>query len=453
MIKGLNVVLTSLFVLLSASAGAQEFNNFSFEVWGVDGVCEVNTPPDGWMGYSTAGDEFEEGNFSICASTIPFNAADGNSYGRAYAENATTGEGVVQELSGLIPGNIYQLSFQFAGSNLYPGINSIEWHVFIDDVDIDQTVAVSSDEATWTLHVLQFAASSPSHFIGFRAFTVDGSGSGSAAIDHIILEDITPEEEVLPIASFTQNDDLLCVEDCIVFENTSVFESSVAWAFEGGTPASSTSLDGVTVCYATPGAYMVSLTATNEDGSDALIIQNAVTVNPFPEGAITVSGESLVLDTDGSEGSVSWQLDGLVLNETGYSLTPFETGLYEITLVSPFLCNTSIFYSAVTPDADEGTRLDDGVWIPNAITLDGDGLNDAWMVYGNRGNWVEFRATVYNRWGEVIFISNDPEIPWIGNDSSGNHFVPNGLYLYEVTLRLTEEIEVRLYHGHISVLR
>jgi gliding motility-associated-like protein len=134
-------------------------------------------------------------------------------------------------------------------------------------------------------------------------------------------------------------------------------------------------------------------------------------------------------------------------------LTPFETGLYEITLVSPFLCNTSIFYSAVTPDAEEGTRLDDGVWIPNAITLDGDGLNDAWMVYGNRGNWVEFRATVYNRWGEAIFISNDPEIPWIGNDSSGNHFVPNGLYLYEVTLRLTEEIEVRLYHGHINVLR
>lgn len=51
---------------------------------------------------------------------------------------------------------------------------------------------------------------------------------------------------------------------------------------------------------------------------------------------------------------------------------------------------------------------------PNAFTPNGDGINDGWhpVTYGN----VDFYLlSVYNRWGQRIFVSSDPKEKWDGN--------------------------------------
>ena len=51
---------------------------------------------------------------------------------------------------------------------------------------------------------------------------------------------------------------------------------------------------------------------------------------------------------------------------------------------------------------------------PDAFTPDGDGINDGWrpVTYGN----VDFYLlSVYNRWGQRMYVSSDPGEKWDGN--------------------------------------
>lgn len=72
------------------------------------------------------------------------------------------------------------------------------------------------------------------------------------------------------------------------------------------------------------------------------------------------------------------------------------------------------------------------VYIPNAFTPNGDGINDAFFIKG--GSIMEFNFRVFNRWGDVVFESNDPETPWIGDFKSGDYYGANEVYNY--TLRV-----------------
>ena len=58
---------------------------------------------------------------------------------------------------------------------------------------------------------------------------------------------------------------------------------------------------------------------------------------------------------------------------------------------------------------------------------------------------------VFNRWGEVIFESSDPEVPWLGNVDGGDHYAPDGMYFYQV--RIEQEGGPLLLEGHVFLLR
>lgn len=174
-------------VLLSVTCGicnAQGFTNPSVENWGVSTTCDINTAPDTWSDYSDGGIGFDEANFSLCATTIPSYASNGNVYARASAQTPTSGEGMFQIVTGLAIGTVYQISFDYAGSNLYGGTNDMKWHLFIDDNDVNQTPVFHSYDSSWTTHSFSFTATAASHKIGFRAYTISTSGAGSAAIDN-----------------------------------------------------------------------------------------------------------------------------------------------------------------------------------------------------------------------------------------------------------------------------
>ncbi len=415
-------------------------------------TCSVNTVPDGWVSFSNGGQNLDECDFSICASTIPAQASEGNSYGRAYAATLTTGEGLAQQVDELIIGNEYEISFDFAGSNLLPGSDNCRWHIFLDNLEVDATIVFSAAEAQWSTHTFSFLASNTSHVFGFRAFNATQGSGGSAGIDNFVITNITPEEILPPIAAFTQSQEVICVGECIVFTNTSQFESQASWTFESGSPATSTSVNAVTVCYDVPGVYSVELSVSNEDGTDQVVLQQAVTVNDVPEGTLALAGDSLILLTDVGIGAINWTLNGSPILASGLVLTPAEYGFYEVDIENEFLCTTSLNISIEEPPVIiQPETLP--VWIPNAVTFTEDGINDSWGVYGELTALESFNAQVFNRWGQKVFDTNDVDERWTGNAFDGQYFVPDGIYLYIVTLKFPWEIENRQYKGHVNVLR
>lgn len=191
-------LLLPFYLLISNLLSGQSFTNFSLELWSSATVCETNTPPDGWTDYSNVGIGPDEGNLSLCPSTIPPTASNGNIYARCLAGNPNTGEGMFQYLTGLTIGLSYTISYDYCGSNRWGGSGDCVWHLFLDDVDVNQSAIFSSADTVWHTNNYSFVATSTTHKVGVRAYTPTYNGGGSAAIDRFIIEhskstDITDE--------------------------------------------------------------------------------------------------------------------------------------------------------------------------------------------------------------------------------------------------------------------
>jgi gliding motility-associated-like protein len=67
--------------------------------------------------------------------------------------------------------------------------------------------------------------------------------------------------------------------------------------------------------------------------------------------------------------------------------------------------------------------------LPNAFTPDGDGRNDLFSPFPGYRFVPKIEMQIFNRWGEKVFETTDPQINWNGNDLQG-HPVSEGVYLY-----------------------
>jgi len=54
------------------------------------------------------------------------------------------------------------------------------------------------------------------------------------------------------------------------------------------------------------------------------------------------------------------------------------------------------------------------IWVPNAFSPNGDGLNDEFMAKSNLDVDIDFHMLVFNKWGEQVFMSNDISKGWDG---------------------------------------
>ncbi|MBU3663156.1 MAG: gliding motility-associated C-terminal domain-containing protein [Bacteroidetes bacterium] len=57
----------------------------------------------------------------------------------------------------------------------------------------------------------------------------------------------------------------------------------------------------------------------------------------------------------------------------------------------------------------------DTLYLPNAFTPDGDGLNDIFIPLVSDKNISSYQFRVYNRWGVLVFESNSIKQGWDGN--------------------------------------
>lgn len=89
------------------------------------------------------------------------------------------------------------------------------------------------------------------------------------------------------------------------------------------------------------------------------------------------------------------------------------------------------------------------IYFPNAFTPDGDGWND---FFGPLGHYIEkFQMTIFDRWGQVVFTTQDMNIMWDGK-VNGSGEAMTGVYVY------TYLAEGHLFPpvdgiGHVTLIR
>ncbi len=147
------------------------------------------------------------------------------------------------------------------------------------------------------------------------------------------------------------------------------------------------------------------------------------------------NGQELKLDTKINNATFKWQ-DG--------SSLPFfiakNAGLYQVTATNE--CGS---YS------DE-ISLKAGVcqlFMPNAFTPNHDGLNDIFRVK-DLGFIRTFSMVIYNRWGEIVFKTEDPVKGWDGKYKA--IMQPNGNYIWQISLT-TIDGEKETAYGSVLLIR
>ena len=91
------------------------------------------------------------------------------------------------------------------------------------------------------------------------------------------------------------------------------------------------------------------------------------------------------------------------------------------------------------------------VYIPNMFTPDGNKLNDTWKPIILENSKEGYQLAVYDRWGQRVFFTTDPEEAWDGT-IDGKPAENNTTYSYRLLVRdyTGQEFE---YVGHVSIMR
>jgi gliding motility-associated-like protein len=85
-------------------------------------------------------------------------------------------------------------------------------------------------------------------------------------------------------------------------------------------------------------------------------------------------------------------------------------------------------------------------WLPNIFTPNGDGINDLFIPFPYQFvESVEMR--IYNRWGQLVFETTNPDITWNGTNMENGEVLSEGVYYYTClvnTIRLigTDPVEL-----------
>ena len=203
------------------------------------------------------------------------------------------------------------------------------------------------------------------------------------------------------------------------------------------------------------GEYFVEITVDGCSNTDTI----NVIYSSLPQAVI--SGDYDICDGDLANiniiaaGSYPFEISytngtdtNMVYGNDSIIIEAIQSGIYEITnVVDEFGCIGS--YSGTAEVNIIPCSL--SVYVPNAFTPNVDAYNQVFMpsIY-DIDNVVNYNMTIFNRWGEIIFETNEIGRYWDGRFN--NTDVQQGLYVYIITITDIYEKSYN-YNGHVFLIR
>jgi len=195
-----------------------------------------------------------------------------------------------------------------------------------------------------------------------------------------------------------------------------------------------------------------TVTASNfcfSDTASVLVtVHQLPVVNAGPDATINV-GESIILN-----GSVESEASGLEFSwspgnglSSSIQLNPVANPL--VTTVYTLSATDSNGCMAADTMRLEVTNIFE-VLIPNAFSPNQDGVNDNFGIVRTKGVKELLEFKIYNRWGQLIFETNDTNTRWDGSFKGTPQEM--GVYVYYIRALTFLDTEYKL-QGNITLLR
>lgn len=193
-----------------------------------------------------------------------------------------------------------------------------------------------------------------------------------------------------------------------------------------------------------------TLIVTDTSGCDAITDNVTVIVRPLPTanaGADDTITEGATVQLVGTGGlQYSWSpVEGLSnANLFNPVAQPDSTTDYVLTVTDLFGCtNTDTVRITVI-------NFTEPYWLPSAFTPDANGHNDVLYVRG--GGFKTFQFSIFNRYGEMIFIAKDIKTGWDGKNQFTSDDVPADAYVWKLNgvLENDEKVDAK---GLVNLIR
>jgi gliding motility-associated-like protein len=174
-----------------------------------------------------------------------------------------------------------------------------------------------------------------------------------------------------------------------------------------------------------------------------------ISIDGNNDTTITIGDQITLTGISPTQGTYLWTASPagtLNTNDTliNYTATPTTTTIYKF-VVTEGVCIGS---------AEKTVAVNSGgcppINIPNAFTPNNDGYNDLWE-FNNTTCLAKIEVDVYNRWGSLIYHSDDYKNDW--NGKYQNNPVPDATYYYVVKTINNDSNTFRTIKGSLTILR
>jgi gliding motility-associated-like protein len=200
------------------------------------------------------------------------------------------------------------------------------------------------------------------------------------------------------------------------------------------------------------GTYTV--TVTDETGSCSYSLFVPEIQGPVASISLTPNpatiGEDMVFFTGSAQGATNWFWD---FGDNSFSTLQNPMHTYNV-------LGTFTVWLVVT---DDNNCIDTArteivirdvftIYVPNAFSPNGDGINEVFMPLGMSGDTDQFRMTIYNRWGRVVFQTTSINQPWDGKVSGTDSSIRKpDVYSYIIEYRDQEGVD-RIKAGVVTLI-
>ena len=229
-----------------------------------------------------------------------------------------------------------------------------------------------------------------------------------------------------------------------------------SWLWNFGDGYTSVSAGEAINNYNHPGTFNVSLTLVSNHGCvGSLTIPNMIQVFPLPIASFfytpsnpTISDGIVFMDMSLGANQWFWDFGDNNFSDEQYPMHYYlSPGSYHITQIvhNEYGC-------ADTTSSRIRINTNEIIWAPNAISVNNDGMNDVFNVYGIGWSSDNFELRIFNRWGEEIYYTTDINKGWDGTDENSGKKVHMGVYVWKVKI-MANSNETFEYVGTVTVVQ
>lgn len=256
-----------------------------------------------------------------------------------------------------------------------------------------------------------------------------------------------------PVISSVSGKQQLCANDNnVMYTVTGTPNGTFHWSINGGIIESSPDNDTVYVSWNNiNGTGTISCVETIVAGSCASKTKSFSVTISKPDANFVIGIDTTLIFTqqlipfiDSSHNATIWEYnfgDGLTVHQQNPYHTYDNLGSYDVTLIVKD--NNGCLDTTI-----KKIELKEGLIPSNVITPNGDGKNDDWEI--KNSGLIAFELYIYNRWGNLIFETNNANSRWAGRTVSGG-YAPNGTYYYIIDAK--SDTKSYKMTGFITLLR